>query len=318
MRTMHKFVGNFLRKSIGFSEEINSLKGMVIAENQAANLLKGKILANQVKAHGIYENIHDAEFKVFSQFGDDGILQYLICQTQPIPKTFIEFGVEDYTECNTRFLLMNDNWSGLIMDGDKKAMEAVRSKSFYWRFDLKSAGVFITRENINQLFLENGYSGEIGLLSIDIDGNDYWIWEQINSVEPVIVTVEYNSVFGFEHAITIPYDPAFYRTEAHYSNLYWGASLKALCVLAEKKGYALVGCNSSGLNAHFVRKDKLGKIPVTTCAEGYVESRFRESRDEQGNLTYLSGKERLNAIKHMDVFDLENQRLVRLADLFGL
>jgi len=94
-------------------------------------------------------------------------------------------------------------------------------------------------------------------MNADIDGNDYWIWQSLDVVKPVITIVEYNSVFGDKHAITIPYDRAFNRTKAHYSNLYWGASLRALCILAEQKGYVFVGSNSSGNNAYFVKQTKL-------------------------------------------------------------
>ncbi len=318
-------LNEFLNRMFGFTRLLQSLREennatrLLAAHNaNAVRLLVGKQLANQVKSHGIYENIHDAEFKVFSQFGDDGILQYLIHQTRPEQKTFIEFGVANYSEANTRFLLVNDNWSGLIIDGDARAMSALCADEIYWRYDLTAVGAFITRENINQLFLDNGFGGEIGLLSVDIDGNDYWVWEAINAVNPVLVVAEYNSVFGAEYAVTVPYDPAFQRTKAHYSNLFWGVSLKALCLLAEKKGYAFVGCNSAGNNAHFVRKDKIGKIPVKTPVEDYIESKFRESRDTDGNLTYLRAKQRLEAIKDMQVVDIENGKLVFIKDLFNL
>jgi hypothetical protein len=204
------------------------------------------------------------------------------------------------------------------MDGDTRAMSALRADEIYWRYDLTAVGAFITRENINQLFHDNGFSGEIGLLSVDIDGNDYWVWDTIDSVDPVLVTEEYNSIFGSEHAITIQYDPQFNRTKAHDSNFFWGCSLKALCLLAERKGYAFVGPNSNGNIAHFVRKDKVGKIPVVTCEQGYVESKFRESRDKNGNLTFISGKKRLETIKKMSVINLETESVEKIADLFGL
>lgn len=287
----------------------------VRTEETTQLLLLGRINANQVKAHGIYEDLRDAEFKVFSQFGDDGILQYLIHQTHPEQHIFIEFGVQTYTEANTRFLLMNDNWSGLIIDGDAASMEMVRKSPDIWRYDLQALAAFIDRDNINGLFESVGFTGEIGLLSVDIDGNDYWVWDTIQVVNPVLVVVEYNSVFGSDHAVTVPYDPKFDRTQAHYSNLYWGASLKALCLLAERKGYAFVGCNSAGNNAHFVRKDKIGNIPVKTVKDGYVESRFRESRDPQGNLSYLRGTQRLKVIEDMQVVNVETGDIVCLKDL---
>ena len=297
-------------------QQFQQLRDEISAQRDHIMMLQGKMLVDQIQAHGIYQNIHDSEFKVYSQFGDDGILQYLIHQIRPEYHTFIEFGVQDYSEANTRFLLTNNNWRGLIIDGDEKAMSNLQMDEIYWRHDLTAVGAFVTRENINQLFRDNGFSGEIGMLSIDIDGNDYWIWEAVDSVDAVIVTVEYNSIFGAQHAITVPYDPAFYRTKAHYSNLYWGSSLKALCLLAESKGYVFVGCNSNGNNAHFVRKDMVGKIPVKSAESGYVESKFRESRDEQGNLTFLRGQQRLEIIKEMPVFDVENSRRILIKDLF--
>jgi hypothetical protein len=293
--------------------------GRRIAEDDLhERLLMGRMLANQICSHGIYENIQEAEFQVFSQFGDDGILQYLIGQTLPSVEQFIEFGVQDYTESNTRFLLLNNNWSGLIIDGDPTNIEVVKRQPYYWRHDLRAVAQFVDRDNINTLFEAAGFSGDIGLLSIDIDGNDYWVWEAIHVVEPVIVTVEYNSVFGAEYAITIPYDPTFHRTKAHFSNLFWGASLKALCLLAEKKGYDFVGSNSAGNNAHFVRKDKIGKIPVKTAAQGYAESKFRESRNPEGEFTYLRGRQRIEAIKDMQVIDVENNQTAFIKDLFHL
>ena len=109
------------------SADFSRLQNGINVEARSLKLLYGKSLANQVKAYGIYENIQDAEFEVFSQFGDDGILQYLIHQTRPEHHTFIEFGVQDYSEANTRFLLVNDNWRGLIMDGDSQAMSALHT-----------------------------------------------------------------------------------------------------------------------------------------------------------------------------------------------
>ncbi|MBI5965705.1 MAG: hypothetical protein HY863_19685 [Chloroflexi bacterium] len=318
---MKKQIREMINRVIGLPQimdRVEQTRRQVKAESEQTRLLLGKMLSNQVRAHGVYENIHDAEFQVFSQFGDDGILQYLIEQTRPDVEKFIEFGVQNYTEANTRFLLMNNNWSGLIIDGDPANMEFAKRSSYYWRSALQAVSQFVDRDNINAIFEAAGFSGEIGLLSVDIDGNDYWVWEAIHIVDPLIVTVEYNSVFGADHAITVPYNAAFYRTRAHYSNLFFGASLKALCLLAEKKGYAFVGSNSAGNNAHFVRKDIVGKIPVKTVAQGYVESNFSESRDKNGKSNDLRGPERLEAIKDMQVFDVENGKTVFIRDLFSL
>jgi len=264
-------------------------------------LLAGRLLAHH--ARNIAANFREAEFKVFSQFGDDGIIQYLIAHLEIPPElsTFVEFGVQDYSESNTRFLLINDNWRGLVMDGDKQSIESIKARDMYWRHDLSALCRWIDRDNIDQILRESGFSGEIGILSIDIDGNDYWVWQRIDAVRPVVVIAEYNSVFGARRAITVPYDPAFNRTKAHYSNLYWGASLAALAYVGRAKGYAFVGSNLAGNNAYFVREDYLGRGGIVAIGpeQGYVESRFRESRNQQGHLTYLGGAARRRTIAEM-------------------
>ena len=237
-------------------------------------------------------SIFDNEFRVFSQWGEDGIIQYLIKNVNISCKIFIEFGVQNYTESNTRFLLINNNWSGLVIDGGSEEIAYIKNDPIYWQYNLKAINSFITKENINKIFLDNGIQGEIGLLSVDIDGNDYWVWQAINSVNPAIVVSEYNFRFGASRAVTVPYDAGFIRTKAHHSNIYYGASLKSLCILANKKGYSFVGCNSAGNNAFFVRNDlKPDSLKALTSEEGYIPAQFRESRDELGSLLYLSLEE---------------------------
>ncbi len=270
-----------------------------------AKILTAKLLIEHTDARGLLQNISAAEFKVYSQFGDDGIIQYLIRRVAIDRPSFIEFGVENYTESNTRFLLAHNNWKGLIIEADTKHVAFIRNDPVHWKHHLTVVNAFVDRDNINDIIAGNGFRGELGLLSIDIDGNDYWIWECLEVVHPVIVIVEYNSVFGARRAVTVPYDRAFNRTKAHFSNLYWGASLKALCLVAERKGYAFVGANSHGNNAYFVRKDRIGPLRALQPEEGYVESRFRESLDPQGRLSFLSGEDRLKAIADMPVHDLE-------------
>jgi len=270
-------------------------------------ILNGKSLAavNLNNVDSIINNIQNAEFKVFSQWGDDGIIQFLVSYLDIPKKEFVEFGVEDYTESNTRFLLINNNWRGMIMDGSIKNIKSIKKDNIYWRHDLLAISVFITKENINQLIIESGFKGDIGLLNIDIDGNDYWVWKEINIVNPIIVIVEYNSVYGQEKAWTVPYDASFVRSKAHYSDLYFGSSLKALVQLGKAKGYSFIGCNSNGNNAFFVRTDKMKDLKPITMAEGYVVSKFRESRNRNRNLTFVAGVKRLDILKGLAVYNVE-------------
>ena len=250
----------------------------------------GRLESRGVRA-GPLRPLSDVEFRVFSQFGEDGIVQYLVGHVPIERDVFVEIGVQDYRESNTRFLLCNNNWRGLIVDRGTRHIEFIRSNPIGWRHSIEATSAFVTRDNVNRILREAGQSGDIGLLSIDIDGNDYHVLEAVDVISPRILIVEYNSTFGPDAAVTVPYDPGFDRTRAHSSNLYWGASLAAMCLAADKKGYAFVGSNSAGNNAFFVRRDVLGAMTAITPGEGWVDARFRESRDRQGNLTYIGPRE---------------------------
>jgi hypothetical protein len=227
--------------------------------------------------------IKDSQFRVFSQWGEDGIVQHLLRHVPVSRKVFVEFGVENYTESNTRFLLVNDNWAGLVIDGSQSNIDFIRKDGIYWRHNLKAVQAFITRENINDLIRSNGLEGDVGLLSIDIDGNDYWVWDAINVVSPAIVIVEYNSRFGTEKAVTIPYDANFKRRSAAGLGIYYGASLSGLANLGRRKGYALVGSNSAGSNAFFVKSTlKPDNLSELTPREAFVRAQFRETRGPTG------------------------------------
>src|SRR5690606_10773581 len=155
------------------------------------------------------------EFQVYSQWGEDGLIQFLVNNIELPRKVFVEFGVENYTESNTRFLLINNGWSGLVIDGSRENIEFLKNDDIYWRYNIKAECAFITKDNINQILENNGIQGEIGILSVDIDGNDYWVWDAIDSIDPAIVIVEYNARFGTGLAVTVPYDPDFIRAKAH-------------------------------------------------------------------------------------------------------
>lgn len=285
-----------------------------IKEINETNLLAIGALLSKQQFSMSSTNINDYEFKIFSEYGDDGIIQYLIKHVEIKNEIFIEFGVENYLESNTRFLLMNNNWTGFVMDGSEKAMKSLKDQPWYWKYNLTQKAVFIDADNINYL-LETTHFSDIGLLNIDIDGNDYHIFKAINlsKLNPSIIILEYNSVFGNERAITIPYDKTFYRTEKHFSNLYFGASLPALNLLAREKGYVLVGCNLAGNNAYFVRKDLLNNhIKELSIELAFKESKFRESRNIDQSMSFLSGKARLECIKGLDVINVIENKLEKL------
>ena len=276
-------------------------------------MLMRRQIANQIMA--VVDSLHNAQFKVFSQNGEDGIVQYLTNNITIKNDTFVEFGVSNYQEANTRFLLLNNNWKGLVLDGSSENINAIKNEELYWKHDLTGEQHFITKDNINSIISGAGISGDIGLLSVDIDGNDYWVWQAIDIVQPRIVVCEYSSVFGFDLPICVPYDKKFQKANAHHSCLYFGASLPALCPLGEQKGYDFVGSDSTSINAFFVRSGLEHSLKRLSAKEGYVKSPHRESRDVQGNLTFVSGDAPLGLIADMDVVNVTNNDVLTLGTI---
>jgi hypothetical protein len=278
----------------------------------------GRLHAENNRKKKNIEDLKEVEFQVFSQRGEDGIIQYLINQIEIPNPIFIEFGVEDYTESNTRFLLINNNWSGLVIDGSKLNINFIKHDFIYWKYDITAHHNFITKDNINELITGYTSCDDIGLLSIDVDGNDYWIWDAIHVVRPRIVVCEYNSLFGDNLKVSVPYDPGFSRSKKHYSNLYFGASLAALCHLADKKGYDFVGTTGAGVNAFFVRKDISGPFVKYKAAAGFRFSPNRDSKDIKGRLTFLPHEKRLPVIKELSLVDVDTGVRFLIKDLYHL
>ncbi len=311
---------NKLKNKLERLAERHSYK--ISEEREADRLIQGQILLElkkvfwQSKTESFLPDTWDEfGFHVFSQSNEDGLIQYLIRQVPIMNKTFIEFGVASYTECNTKFLLLNDKWQGLVMDGSKEAMDGLIASDIYWQHDLVAVPAFVTKNNINALLSSRGFHEDVGILSIDIDGNDYWIWKEIDCIRPRIIICEYNPIFGDKMCVSVPYKEDFYRTDAHYSNLYWGASLAAYVALGKKKGYRLVCVNQMGHNAFFVRADIDTKLKEVTVENAYRRMMYRESRDEQGNMTYLSPEEGLKLISEKLVVDINDGRTKKIHDL---
>jgi hypothetical protein len=297
---------NYLKKLVKLKSALLAISRI----NERFDELKinqGRILS-LLNSSKTTNNLNDYEFKVFSQQGEDGIIQHLTKSIEIKNKTLIEFGVEDFFESNCRFLIMKDDWKGFVIDGSKSNIQRLKNSYFFWKHHLDAVDKFITKENIEDILATSGFENDLGILSIDLDGNDYFILEAINNFNPRILICEYNPYFGSSRKITIPYQADFYRTKAHYSNLYWGASLAAMTYLADKKGYSLVGTGTTGSNAFYVRNDLLnGKVKVLSVEAAYSPLNCRESRDENGSLTFISGDKRLDVIKGLPVYEVERK-----------
>lgn len=256
----------------------------------------------------------ESGFSVYSQWDEDGKLDFLISRCKPPTKTFIEIGSGDYTEANTRFLAAS-GWSGLLVEADNQAVNRLRADAVSWRYSIDVRNERVTVENVNRIIGSSGLSGDIGILSIDVDGVDYWIWRAISIVRPYIVVCEYNGVFGASRALTVPYDPQFERFAKHHSGIYAGASLHALEILAESKGYACVGCNSGGNNAFFVRTDVLEESGLSRAKKPFKPACFREARGADGTLTFQEAGSQLVDLADMPIWDVVESRAVRLGDV---
>lgn len=221
-------------------------------------------------------------FSVYSQCDEDGILQEIFRRIGLTSRTFVEFGVENGRECNTAKLLV-EGWRGLWMDGSQEHVASIRKEfdAFIASGRLTARAVLVTAENINGLLMDGGMAGEIDLLSIDIDNNDYWVWKAIDKVSPRVVAIEYNPVLRPPMSLVVPYDPA----RRWDGSSYYGASLEALVKLGAAKGYRIVGCNAAGVNAFFVRQDLCGDhfLGPATAEEHYEPERHFLTRLKTGH-----------------------------------
>jgi hypothetical protein len=226
--------------------------------------------------------------RIFSQFEEDGLILYLDAVLELEQHTFVDIGAADGINSNCANLALNMGWHGLFIDGSPGLV--ARGRKFYqehpdtqlWPPVFVEA--FVTRENINQLILDAGFSGQIGFMSIDIDGNDYWVWEAVSAVDPAIVLIETHIEFGMRN-IVVPYDPEHVYPGKHPD--YFSASPVAMVRLADRKGYRLVGANRYGFNLIFVKRG----LHENRVPQVGLESVLRHPR-------YFARLDRFEAIKH--------------------
>ena len=274
--------------------------------------LEGTKFAFLQKKTLFVKDLSKVEFSVFSQWGDDGIINWL---TNNIPiknKIFIEIGTEDYKESNTRFLLKFKNWSGHLIEANDSHVKNIFNQSIVWKHDLKIHNHKIQKENINKIFKNFKLPKEIGLLSLDIDSIDYWVWKELNIIKPILFVCEFNSVFGDKKPVTVPYNKNFNRTKFHYSNLAFGASLEAFKFICKKKNYIFLGTNSNGVNAYFINKKYLKFIKNKIKVYKSFPSKTRESRDKKYNKSFVRADERFKILKGIKLLDVKKNKLVEL------
>lgn len=191
-------------------------------------------------------------FRCHSQFEEDGILLYIFALIGTTNRTCVEICAGDGIECNTANLILHHGWWGYMFDGDES--NVARGVNYFHNakdtclYPPKFNHAWITAENVNDVIEKAGASGAIDLLSLDIDGIDYWVWKAIDRIRPRVVVCETHNIIGPHEALTIPYDPTFKITTPDYHS----ASLAAMTGLAKQKGYRLVGTHRYGFNAFFI------------------------------------------------------------------
>lgn len=250
----------------------------LITNSQVSQL----VLMNQYRQmadRGILPHFQDTGFHIYSQTDEDGFLLYIYSLIGATNKKVIEIGSGDGIECNSANLIINHGWNGLFIDGDKISINTAKKIYGFLKTTKnnppKLVNTWITTDSINQLIKDNNFDGKIDLLSIDIDGNDYWIWKAIKCINPRVIMIEYNSYWMEKESVTIPYDPQF-QAKIINGAYYCGASLLAFVSLGKELGYRLVGSNTKQFNAFFVRKDlgldTLPEVSVESCLSSYKNS----------------------------------------------
>jgi hypothetical protein len=282
---MKNIVKNLLQRigEVAFGPMHRELKRAIIRNHHAVAALQRHVARSssteaQVALFYTYRNMANRQesplpgldevgFRCYSQFEEDGILLYIFGMIGTTNKICVEIGSGDGIECNTANLIVNHGWWGYLFDGDEKSISS--AKQFYesskhsWLYPPRAIHAWFTADNINSVVSGAGVEGEIDLLSLDIDGMDYWTWKALDCIKPRVVVCETHGIIGPEDALTVPYDPEFrISTPDHH-----GASLAAMTKLAQEKGYRLIGTHRYGFNAFFVRND-IGEnlLPAVTPA----------------------------------------------------
>ncbi len=276
---MKTFLKNMAAAWQALPEILKNLKSL----NSSSSKYQDRLTELQIDNY-LLENLHKNpkydnpkklnryEFKVFSQAGEDGIISEIFNRIGTTNKFFVEFGVGNGLENNSAYLLVK-GWQGYWIEGSDRFCQSIRQsfEDLIANQQLTLKNTFITGENIEDLFRKGNVPTELDLLSIDIDGNDYWVWQAITNYRPRVVILEYNAIYPPESSWVMQYNPSH---QWKY-NSHMGSSLKALEKLGHQKGYKLVGCSFSGVNAFFVREDLLADH---FCSPFSAENHYEPAR----------------------------------------
>lgn len=286
-KIVRKFLNKFFLRSI---DDIKVQKGKIF------ELKIQKDLKN-------FKNLNEVYFKVFSQDTEDGIIQYLLKSLKISNVKFVEIGTQDYSESNTRYIFETMRCDGLIIDPYLNLEKRIHSFCKVWQNNLKIHNDYVNSENINKILKKYSFDKGIDIFSLDIDGIDYWILNDIKPKISKIFIVEYNPYFGPQKEITAPNIKKFDRFKYHTSGFCWGASLKAIINLMKRKGYYFIGTNRLNCNAFFIRNELINKIniklPNTKNLKKFTNFKF-----------HILKKNKNNNLGKVIVYDLKKKKLI--------
>ena len=249
---LQKDIGVARGERSGLSRQLKFLQRDVDALQRRALLELGEL--------GYPERLMIGRFGLLSQNEEDGIVLALLRAAGPGPGRCVEIGCGE-NGGNSGMLVGELGFHGLMVDADEENVATVQRRFPPSR--LTAATAFVEPDSVDDLLRSHGFEGEVDVLSIDIDGNDIWVWEALEAVRPRIAVIEFNSLFGPDRCVVVPYQRGFVRLDvAGADGTYFGASLAALAAVGARKGMRLVAVDQRGVNAFFLREDIAPEIPA--------------------------------------------------------
>ena len=283
--------------------------------NQKINIGLLTSHAMSARKHSM-KDLWDAEFRVFSQFGEEGIVDLLLDELQISKPRIMEIGAGDFSECNSRFALHKRNCSAYLVDMREDLQRGLQESEIRWKASVAVEIAKIDEKNIKDIESRaSKFLKYIDVISLDIDGIDFWIAQHINWNGIKIAIVEYNPVFGAKLSVSIPKDTFSSRFEHHYSGLVYGASLLAWIEFFASKDMRFVGTNRAGNNAFFVPSSLAGdlpfRLPDISQLDAYVDWQIRDSRNQDQTLSSLSLEQARNLISGAELIETNTLNKLR-------
>lgn len=282
MKTLvRKLLGRMARPVVN---QLELAAGRKLLNNEAVaqKLLVQQYRALAAKGREWLPTFSEVGFRKYSQFEEDGILLFIFALVPPLNRKCVEICAGSGRECMTANLIINHGWWGYLFDGNEHSVQAGRQffsacpDTFFAPPRFTQA--WITAENVNEVIERAGAKGAIDLLSLDVDGIDYWLWKAISVVQPTVVVCETHNMIPADRALTIPYNPEF----TFQSEDFRSASLAAMCKLGREKGYRLIGTHRFGFNAFFLKngigEEFFPEVDPAACLNDPVTTQLRADR----------------------------------------